>query len=198
MERLLVGDLAPDEIARELDVPSNLLAHHVNTLVTAGMVVRRASDGDRRRRYLSLADDALDGLLRPPRFVADSVLFVCTANSARSQLATALWRRYSRVPTASAGVRPAERIAPGAVAVASDHGLTLEGAPKGYDAVTDWPGLVVSVCDRAREADVPFAAPRVHWSVRDPVREGTREAFAAAYDELDRRIARLAPQVVAA
>lgn len=198
VERLLVGDAAPDELAVALDVPSNLLAHHVNTLAAAGMVVRRRSDGDGRRRYLSLADHALDGLLRPPRFVAASVLFVCTANSARSQLAAALWRRRSRVPAASAGMRPADRVAPGAVAVAADHGLQLAGRPQGYDAVTSPPGLVVSVCDRAREADVPFDAPRVHWSIRDPVGEGTPEAFAAAYDEIDRRIARLAPQVVAA
>lgn len=198
VERLLVGDVAPDEIARDLDVPTNLLSHHVNTLVAAGMVVRLPSDGDRRRRYLSLSDDAVEGLLQPPRFVADAVLFVCTANSARSQLAVALWRRRSRVPAASAGMRPADQVAPGAVRVAGAHGLALDEQPKGYDAVTRRPGLVVSVCDRAREADVPFDAPRVHWSIRDPVREGTASAFDAAYDELDRRIARLAPQVVEA
>ena len=198
VERLLVGDLAPGELARDLGVPTNLLAHHLNVLADAGLVARERSHGDGRRRYLRLADAALDGLLRPPRFIASSVLFVCTANSARSQLATALWRRCSTVPATSAGREPADRVAPHALTVAAAHGLELAGRPQGYAAVTERPGLVVSVCDLARESDVPFDAPRIHWSIADPVESGTAEAFADAYAELDRRIALLAPQVAAA
>lgn len=198
VEALLAGDLAPDEIASDLELGTNLLAHHLNVLADAGLIVRERSHGDRRRRYVRLADTALDGLLRPPRFVASSVLFVCTANSARSQLATALWRRRSPVPASSAGWRPADDVAPGAVAAAREHGLQLADAPRGYDNVAELPGLVVSVCDLAREADLPFDAPRVHWSIADPVAEATPAAFERTVAELDARVARLAVQVDAA
>jgi ArsR family transcriptional regulator, arsenate/arsenite/antimonite-responsive transcriptional repressor / arsenate reductase (thioredoxin) len=198
VEGLLTGDLAPDEIARDLGVSSNLLAHHLATLEGAGLVRRSPSHGDRRRRYVQLASGALDGLLRPPRFVAASLLFVCTANSARSQLAAAIWRRHSPVPASSAGRRPAPCIAEGAAATARRHGLQLTDAPRGYDEVDRPPGLVVSVCDLAREAELPFQAPRLHWSIADPVVDGSPEAFEATYAELERRIGALAVQVDAA
>ena len=77
------------------------------------MVTRHRSEGDRRRSYLRLVPGVLDALAGPPGRAARRVLFVCTANSARSHLAAALWRQASAVPAASAGTRPAARIAPG-------------------------------------------------------------------------------------
>lgn len=193
-EALLLGDLAPDRLAAELGVPGNLLAHHLRVLEEADVLRRSVSQGDRRRRYLQLEPEALEGLAEAPRLRAASVLFVCTANSARSLLAEALWRERSDVPVASAGHAPAARVAPGTVAVARAHGLALADRPRGYDAVDGVPGLVVSVCDRAREADPPFAAPQLHWSVPDPVGAG-RAAFGAAFNELDRRVTALAAHV---
>lgn len=198
-EALLLGDVAPDQLAAELGVASNLLAHHLTVLEDAGLVRRCPSHGDGRRRYLQLVPGALDGLVQAPRLQARSVLFVCTANSARSQLATALWRRRSPVPADSAGPSPAAAVHPLAVAVAAAHGLDLGDArPRGYDAVNGDPGLVVSVCDLARESEVPFAAPRLHWSIADPVVHGEPEDFEAAFAELDRRVGALAPRVEAA
>ena len=56
--------------------------------------------------------------------------------------------------------------------------------------------LVVTVCDRAREElRLPVD---LHWSVPDPVRSGTRDAFDAVLAELDRRVRHLAPLVVPA
>ncbi len=196
VESLLLGDLAPDQLASDLGLPGNLLAHHLNVLDDAGLIARSVSAGDRRRRYLRLIPSVLDGLVSAPRLRARSVLFVCTANSARSQLAAALWRQRSTVPAESAGHQPAERIARGAATIAARHGLQLADRPRGYDQVMP-PDLVVSVCDRAREAAVPFDAPQLHWSVADPAGRGA-SAFRAAFDELSRRVDGLAAHVDAA
>jgi len=103
-------------------MPSNLLAHHLRVLEAAGLLTRTRSEGDRRRSYLRLQLETLDRLLPPPIATTPRVVFVCTANSARSQLAVALWQRASQVPAASAGTHPAARIHPGAVAAAARHG----------------------------------------------------------------------------
>src|SRR5262249_31463686 len=92
-DTLLAGDASPSELAAMLAMPSNLLAHHLHVLEQAGLVTRRRSEGDRRRTYLQLIPGALDALAPPPARAAVRVLFVCTANSARSHLAAALWRR---------------------------------------------------------------------------------------------------------
>src|SRR6266581_9564534 len=112
-DTLLAGDASPSELAAMLAMPSNLLAHHLHVLEQAGVITRRRSEGDRRRTYLRLIPCALDPLTAPPARTAGRVLFVCTANSARSHLAAALWRRASTIPAASAGTQPAARVDPG-------------------------------------------------------------------------------------
>ncbi len=124
-DTLLAGDASPSELAAMLAMPSNLLAHHLHVLENAGIITRRRSEGDRRRTYLQLIPAALDSLSAPPGRAARRVLFVCTANSARSHLAAALWRRASTVPAASAGTHPATAIDPGAIAAAQRHHLPL-------------------------------------------------------------------------
>ena len=86
-DTLLAGDASPSELAAMLAMPSNLLAHHLHVLEQAGVITRRRSEGDRRRTYLRLIPGALDPLTAPPARTAGRVLFVCTANSARSHLA---------------------------------------------------------------------------------------------------------------
>src|SRR5689334_320869 len=115
VELLSRGDASPSELAAELSMPSNLLAHHVNVLVGHGFVVRHRSEGARRRTYLRLPPTEL-GPITSPLARPDRVLFVCTANSARSHLAVALWQRASAIPAASGGTRPAPALAPGAIA----------------------------------------------------------------------------------
>ncbi len=105
-DTLAEGDASPSELAAMLAMPSNLLAHHLRVLEQAGLIARHRSEGDRRRTYLRLVPGALDTLASPPARAARRVLFVCTANSARSHLAAALWRRASKVPAASAGHPP--------------------------------------------------------------------------------------------
>src|SRR6201995_1785149 len=121
-DTLLTGDASPSELAAMLAMPSNLLAHHLHVLEQAGVIARRRSEGDRRRTYLPLIPRALGPLAAPSPGPARRVLFVCTANSARSHLAAALWRRASAVPVASAGTHPAAAIDPGAIDAAARHG----------------------------------------------------------------------------
>ncbi len=123
------GDLSPTELREELGVPSNLLAHHLGVLEREGIITRGRSEGDKRRSYVRLVPGALFGLGSFAAAGADRVVFVCSANSARSQLAEALWNTVSSVPAQSAGTHPpAERVAPGAIATAARHGLDLTGA----------------------------------------------------------------------
>lgn len=197
VDTLVLGDSSPSELAHLLGMPSNLMAHHLGVLEQTGLVSRHRSEGDGRRTYVRLVDGVLDGLLPGPTRQARRVLFVCTANSARSHLAAALWRRSSAVPSASAGTHPADRIAPAAVAAAARHRLPMRRLhPRALSEVLADGDLVVTVCDRAHEElDVPAD---VHWSIADPVRLGTPEAFDAALGQLARRVQQLAPLVVPA
>jgi len=193
---LELGDRTFQELADMVSQPGNLLAHHLGVLEEAGLIDRRVSDGDRRRRYLSLNPEPFEALLSLRRLVAHSVLFVCRHNSARSQYAAAAWRRRTGRRADSAGTDPARRVHPRAIQVALERGLDLSGfQPKGYEGLKATFDLVVSVCDRARETAPPLAAPALHWSVPDPVAGRGLTAFRSAFSEIDRRIDRLAISV---
>ena len=124
--------------------------------------------------------------------VPQPVLFVCTANSARSQLAAALWTSITGTRATSAGTHPAERVHPGAVAAARRAGLDLRGArPAQLVAVERPPAVTITVCDRAHEELDPGPA-WWHWSISDPVAAGSAEAFDATVAELRGRITTVA------
>ena len=118
VDELEASDRAAVELQERLGIPSNLLAHHLDVLQAAGLISRSRSSGDGRRRYLHLRREAFTGLVPERRLDLGSVLFVCTANSARSQLAAALWRQLVDAPAESAGTHPADRVHPGAIAAA--------------------------------------------------------------------------------
>jgi ArsR family transcriptional regulator, arsenate/arsenite/antimonite-responsive transcriptional repressor / arsenate reductase (thioredoxin) len=119
---------------------------------------------------------------------------VCTANSARSHLAAALWRRASALPAASAGTHPATRIEPGAITAARRHRLPMRRLrPRHISDVRHDGDLVITVCDLAHEELGQQAA--VHWSVPDPVPAGDPAGFDAALAELSDRVDRLVPRL---
>jgi ArsR family transcriptional regulator, arsenate/arsenite/antimonite-responsive transcriptional repressor / arsenate reductase (thioredoxin) len=193
-DTLLAGDASPSELAALLGMPSNLLAHHLHVLEQAGVITRRRSEGDRRRTYLRLNPGPLDLMAAPAARTARRVLFVCTANSARSHLAAALWRRASTVPAASAGTHPAAAIDPGAIAAAARHRLPLPRLrPRPFSDVQHDDDLVITVCDLAHEELGRAAA--LHWSVPDPVPAGDPASFDAALAQLADRVGRLAPRL---
>lgn len=132
------------------------------------------------------------------RLAARAVLFVCTANSARSQLAAALWNARHEVSAASAGTQPADRVHPGAVKAASRAGLDLRDAvPRRLEDIPELPDLIVTVCDRAREDLAHRSLNRVilHWSIPDPAEDGRASAFDTAVRRLSVRVGTLAPAV---
>ena len=200
--RLAGSDATPTDLQRLLGIGSNLLAHHLRVLEHEGLLARRRSDADRRRSYLRLVPDVLDTLVLPTQTsTAARLLFVCTANTARSQLAAALWNQVSAVPATSAGTHPADTVAPGALAVAARRRLPLrQVAPRALDDVLAVGDYLVTVCDTAHEEldrAQPAVRTAVHWSVPDPVAAGTDDAFDAAYDDLAARVAHLAPRLSA-
>jgi protein-tyrosine-phosphatase len=199
VDRLVAGDASPGELAANIGLGSNLLAHHLGVLEDAGIIRRVRSEGDRRRSYVQLRLDqptvwaaAISGRLPHSLPTAPRLLFVCTANSARSKLAAAIWNHLSTIPATSAGTHPGPRIHPRAVAVAERHGLRIErDRPKPLDAVLHDGDLIVAVCDNAHEELRPTFA-RLHWSIPDPVPVNTNTAFERSYTDINRRVQHLA------
>jgi protein-tyrosine-phosphatase/DNA-binding transcriptional ArsR family regulator len=192
VDQLMSADASPSELQASLSMSSNLLAHHLKVLEDAGLVHRMRSEGDRRRTYLRLIHAALKELV--PRSVGpvDRVVFVCTQNSARSQLATAIWHRRCSVPVASGGTHPAPRIHPHAVAAARRRNLPMRARrPQHVSNVLRPTDLVIAVCDNAHE-ELPADLHRLHWSIPDPVRASRRDAFDHVLDDLADRIDRFA------
>lgn len=194
VDLLSLGDLAPVEVQRQLGVPSNLLAHHLSQLERAGVIARGRSEGDARRSYVRLRPNVLERLMARAPVPARRIVFVCTGNSARSQLAAALWSHASDIPVASAGTHPAPAIEPGAIAVAARRGVGLHAhTPRPLADVLGAADYVVTVCDAAHEE--LGGRDALHWSIPDPVRAGTDAAFDAAFDELAQRVEALAPAI---
>jgi protein-tyrosine-phosphatase/DNA-binding HxlR family transcriptional regulator len=215
-DRLTFGDASPGELSAATGLATNLLAHHLRVMEDAGLIRRARSEGDRRRSYVQLRGEdetvaalvnanTSSGLLDGP---FPRVVFVCTHNSARSQLAAQAWAVVSDIPAACAGTHPAATVHPHAVEVGRRHGLRLDRSRTHRLADTLEEGdLIVAVCDNAHEA-LASSSPRpaatgsgtasarrrgwLHWSVPDPVRAGTDEAFETAYTDLTHRIHRLA------
>lgn len=206
VDELTRSDRASTELRALLGIESNLLAHHLDVLENVGLINRTRSSGDGRRRYVHLLRAELPGLsdlqsgdgtshwMMPGRPLPQGrALFVCTRNSARSQLAAALWKSIVGTPADSAGTHPADRVHPGAVAAAKRLGLDItDSTPRDLAKIRRMPPIVVTVCDQAHEELDPDNA-WLHWSIPDPVAAGTRAAFDAVVAELTARIGALNP-----
>jgi len=217
------------ELTELVGEPQNLVSYHLSKLRRGGLVSARRSSADRRDTYyglelerigclLSAAGGALHPGLRlaaPERDNASigsvRVLFLCTGNSARSQIAEALAKARSggAIEAYSAGSHP-KPLHPNAVrAMREEYGLDLAGyEPKHVDVFADqhfdW---VVSLCDRVREVCPHFPGQHeaVHWSIPNPATgepdDVTYPLFQQTASELATRIdfllARLADQTPA-
>ncbi|MEZ0332631.1 MAG: arsenate reductase ArsC [Gemmatimonadales bacterium] len=127
------------------------------------------------------------------------VLFLCTGNSARSQMAEAVLNRkgQGRFRAESAGSSPAARVNPYAIQALRESGITWHGhAPRGLAGLDRQPwDFVITVCDRAKEACPVFPGQPIlsHWGMPDPAAvEGDdaakRAAFVDALTLISRRI----------
>ncbi len=162
VDQLTLGDASPGELGAAVDMPTNLLAHHLKVLEEAGLIRRVRSEGDRRRSYVQLCwgDPAVADLLGsaaggvPGIGHAEDparVVFVCTHNSARSQLAAAVWSRVSAIPAASAGTHPAERVHPRRHRGPPARAGPRPGHPRPIGESLGPGDLIVAVCDNAHE-----------------------------------------------
>ena len=129
------------------------------------------------------------------------VLFLCTGNSCRSQMAEGFARHFAgdRLEVYSAGTSP-EPIRAETIEVMREAGVDIsEQRSKGLDQVPPEVDLVVTVCDRAAEACPLFpGSPRViHWSLPDPAAaEGPPEEVRQVYRDVRDRIATLVRALV--
>jgi ArsR family transcriptional regulator, arsenate/arsenite/antimonite-responsive transcriptional repressor / arsenate reductase (thioredoxin) len=196
----------------------SLVSYHLRQLRDGGLVSMRRSAADGRDTYyvldlarcgelLSSAGVSLHPGLAPtpwaragrePGSTPARVLFLCTGNSARSQIAEALCERLSggAVSAASAGSHP-KPLHPNAVRVMRARRIDLarrrskhlsEFAAQRFD-------YVISLCDRVREVcpEFPGWPEPIHWSIPDPAREPgsdeqTLPAFERTATELGTRI----------
>ncbi|HYZ28336.1 MAG TPA: ArsR family transcriptional regulator [Thermoleophilaceae bacterium] len=196
----------------------SLVSYHLRRLRDGGLVAMRRSAADARDSYytldlarcgelLSSAGVALHpGLAPTPRpraaqergSVVARVLFLCTGNSARSQMAEALAEQLSAgaVRAASAGSHP-KPLHLNAVRVMREHGIDISGRRSKHlsEFAGDRFDYVISLCDRVREVcpEFPGMPELIHWSIPDPAREpGTDEetlpAFRRTADGLRTRI----------
>lgn len=126
------------------------------------------------------------------------VLFLCTGNSARSQIAEALLAKKGRgrFIAASAGTSPAREIRPEALVALKATGIDWSAAkPKGLDHIieAEW-DIIITLCDRAREScpNLPSRATTAHWGIPDPAEIADVGRRARAFEDtlalLSRRI----------
>ena len=227
LSELSRSDRRVGELCALVAQPQSLVSYHLRQLRDGGLVSTRRSLADGRDAYYVLdlercgellasagaalhpglapaAPRAGGGQPRPGPAIA-RVLFLCTGNSARSQIAEALAELLSdgAVRAVSAGSHP-KPLHPNAVRVMRARGVDLGGRRSKH--LSTFAGerfdYVISLCDRVREVcpEFPGGPELIHWSIPDPAREpggdeATLPAFERMADELATRIAVLLERI---
>ncbi|MBO0694383.1 MAG: helix-turn-helix domain-containing protein [Acidimicrobiaceae bacterium] len=194
-DQLTLCDRAPSELAATLEIESNLLAHHLAALESVGLIERLTSQGDRRRRYIRLRPEGHRILQRSDPIAVRRIVFICTENAARSQLAEGIWKQSHPLQAISGGTRPTDRLHPGTVQAAARRGIDLTHAVPSPIPDLEPDDLIVTVCDRAHEELPPGPGRLLHWSLPDPAASTEPDAYDAAADSLAARIDALLPSI---
>jgi protein-tyrosine-phosphatase len=222
----LIGELGRSdrrvgELVVLVEKPQNLVSYHLGELRKAGVVSARRSSADGRDVYYradlircrDLLGDASRSLhpgitLAPTsnvcpatraRRIRARLLFLCTGNSARSQIAEALAERRSGglVEARSAGSHP-KPLHPNAVRVMAERGIDITARPtKSLSRFTRTRfDRVITLCDKVREIcpEFPGSPVAAHWSMYDPAAAGGSDeesypAFRNVADEIEERVA---------
>jgi protein-tyrosine-phosphatase len=199
------------ELVRLLGEPQNLISYHLKRLRDVQLVSERRSAADGRDVYYSVdlerfrqlyfsAGEALHPYLAPANDRSDArdvqpdsqkdlpparVLFLCTHNAARSQMAEAITRHLgdSMVEVYSAGSQPSH-VHPIAIKVL--QGMSIDVSEQRSKHMDEYKGqpfdYVITVCDRVREVCPLFPGnpEQLHWSFPDPAAvDGEQEQYAA-------------------
>jgi protein-tyrosine-phosphatase len=218
LRELARSDRQVRELTEVLRKPQSLVSYHLARLRAGQLVSMRRSSADGRDAYyhvdltrcgellaaaggalhpgLALAPPAGDGYAAQGRRVR--VLFLCTGNSTRSQIAEALLRQLAgeAVEAHSAGSHP-RSVHPSAVRVMRERGMDIsskEATPLSRFARQRF-DYVVTLCDRVREVcpEFPGGPERIHWSIADPALEGDTDdesypAFQRTAAEIEDRV----------
>jgi protein-tyrosine-phosphatase/DNA-binding transcriptional ArsR family regulator len=213
---LAQSDRQVRELTRVLGRPQGLVSYHLARLRAGGLVSARKSSFDGRAVYYRVHLDQCGELLaatgaalhpglpaptraRPVgRGRRANVLFVCTGNGARSQIAESLLRSRAgdSVEVVSAGSHP-KPVHPNAIRVLAELGIDISGSRS--KSIDEFRGrrfdYVITLCDKIREIcpEFPGEGRTMHWSIEDPSRApGTLRAtlprFRALGAELGTRI----------
>ena len=214
------SDYRVEELVKQIKQPPNLLSYHLKQLRLKQLVSERRSSADSRDIYYSLNLDQFRQLYyqvgqsvhpaisnpspdpqvktKPSKNAPVRVLFLCTHNSARSQMAEGFLRQLGKdkVEVFSAGSEPTS-IHPLALKVMTDFGIDLskQRAKHLNKFIGQDFDYVVTVCDRLREVCPVFPGDpeQIHWSIPDPAAiEGNQQTqekgFANIANELRTRI----------
>jgi ArsR family transcriptional regulator, arsenate/arsenite/antimonite-responsive transcriptional repressor / arsenate reductase (thioredoxin) len=219
MRELAQSDRTVRELMMLVDEPQSLVSYHLRLLRDGGLVSARRSSADRRDSYYTIdliacreALQSAGGALHPALRLAPvlaacprtgrsrrpRVLFLCTGNSARSQMAEALLERMSAaaIQAASAGSNP-KSLHPNAVQVLEKRGIDISSNRTKHvdEFISQRFDTVITLCDRVREVcpDFPFHPELVHWSVPDPALEGPNNR--ASYPAFERTAAEIETRI---
>jgi len=227
LHELSQSDRRVHELTERLGEPQNLVSYHLRALREAGLVSAKRSAADGRDTYYRIefdrcaelwctAGSALQPGLRIDATLPSSptlrrgtrVLFLCTGNSARSQMAEAMVRDRvaGRIDVRSAGSHPKVVLHPNAVRVMAERGIDISANTTKHlrrFARTRF-DHVITLCDKVREVcpEFPGHPDTAHWSVADPALEGDTDtrsypAFVRAAEEIERRVAVFVAQLAA-
>jgi protein-tyrosine-phosphatase/DNA-binding transcriptional ArsR family regulator len=217
LSELARSDRQVRELTRLLGQPQSLVSYHLGQLRRSHLVSMRRSSADGRDAYYSIDLPRCGDLLaaagaalhpglqlpapppgpgRPPPRAR--VLFLCTGNGTRSQLAEGLTRHLSggAVSAVSAGSRP-RQVHPNAIRVMREHGIDLSAARAKHLSMFTGQHFdyVITLCDKVREIcpGFPGGPQLIHWSIADPARGGgtdeeTYPAFQAAATDIETRV----------
>lgn len=226
LRELARSDRRVAELTELLGKPQNLVSYHLGELRSAGLVGARRSSADGRDTYYRVdlircrdllgatsavlhpglqLGPALPGLPAAGWRATPLVLFLCTGNSARSQMAEALLEHRSgrAIHARSAGSYP-KALHPYAVGVMAERGIDISGRPTKHLArfARTRFDRVVTLCDKVREIcpEFPGQPTAVHWSMPDPAAGGDSDeesypAFSRTAEELEVRVGLLIAEI---
>lgn len=213
LQHLSHSDYRVNDLVERLHLPQNLVSYHLKQLRHGHLVTERRSSADERAIFYSLDLERLQMLYLAagetihPGMITDvhallpqsvngnlasfRVLFLCTENSARSQMAEALLHHLSHgtVEAFSAGSIPAEQIHPLACRCMEESGIDIgQQYPKHFEVFRGQHfDVIVTVCDRVMEScpTFPDDPECIHWSFFDPATvQGTDAEQFHAFEQI--------------
>jgi protein-tyrosine-phosphatase/DNA-binding MarR family transcriptional regulator len=217
LRELARSDRHVRELTDRVGRPQNLVSYHLAKLRSAGLVVARRSSADGRDAYYTVALDRFSELLAatgrslhpglqltPPAPAAvppgrpTRLLFLCTGNSGRSQIAEALAtaRSADLVAAFSAGSQP-KPVHPHTARVLRELGVGFGDRRSKHLSTfaAERFDCVITLCDKVREVcpEFPGHPGQIHWSIPDPAASGrddqaTLPIFRRVAADLDTRI----------